>query len=421
MNNSTKEIVVIVGTGRSGTSLLVQILLELGMFNQNNFGKSSEEEPLGLFEDQEIVDVHKSMLSVIGVHAMAPHADRKCSADEKELFKAQLKDIVAKRISDSNGMLWGFKDPRTTLFLPIWQEVFNEMGYAPKYILAQRDPISVVSSMMKQNDNGQAFAELAWLVRTCEAIINTNGRLFIVNYEDWFNDKSADLGNSLANYLGLSSLNIDTILERKVLDNLNRAKDTETRICNSLVNSMYKSIRNFSGDAFNSSELLGIAENYNEKMSEFYGWAEFANRYYKNFEIADAKATALENKSRKLLKKNRQLERSLKTHAALEVRVQALTDHAKSLSGKAELLNEKIVRLEGEKSNLKSELDKWREKHEESSESRQILIKKFDKLLTSGAYQLGSLLVLAFTQPRKNLIFLPYDLIRLARREKKEN
>jgi len=400
VSNSKKEVVVIIGTGRSGTSLLVQLLLEMGMYNQENFNNSSEEEPLGLFEDLEIVDLHKSMLSAVGVHAMTPHVGREFTVTEKKQFKEKIKNILSERILNAGDKLWGFKDPRTTLFLPIWLEVFNEMGIKPRFLLAQRNPVSVISSMMKQNENGQSFAELAWLVRSCEAIIQTKGQLFVVNYEDWFGSEAIELGQSLARYLSLPNDGIEVILERKILDKLNRTSASGIEISNSLVRRLYNILQNCRGDAFEVDKLVAAAKDCSHTVAEFYGWAEFANRYYSSFEVANAQASKLEVKAKKLTKKNRLLARSLKTHDALKA--------------KAHSLQERVLKLEGTKTRLKSKNITLEQEIKDSIENQKTSDDKNHELENSSSYKLGSLLISTFKQPFRKLLFLPYELYKLA-------
>jgi hypothetical protein len=103
-------------------------------------------------------------------------------------IKAQLADIVAKEAAAAHG-LWAFKDPRTSRFIPLWTEIFAEVGVTPVYLIAVRHPLSVAASVIKRDALSPARAQLLWLMHTLDALRDTRGAVRrVVEYDRWFTD-----------------------------------------------------------------------------------------------------------------------------------------------------------------------------------------------------------------------------------------
>ena len=440
--NLNEEIVVIIGSGRSGTSLLVQLLTEMGMYNYNNFSQPKEGDPLGLFEDAEIVSIHKEMLETLNVHPMLPFVNTEFTEIEKREFKYKLKSILRDRLDRAEGQLWGFKDPRTTSFLPIWNEIFKEENLTPRYILALRNPSSVVASMIKQNENGQLFAELAWLWRNCEAISQTKGEMFVVNYEHWFEVKGSELASSLANFLNLPQNNAKALLENIVKSNLNRSTSKPAKIKNSNVEKLYHVIKQCNGLPLDTNALTEVAEKYLRKLEDYFGWAEFANQNFTNFRAVQA-LSSVKSENGKLIKNQKILKRKLKTLTTVEQDNINLARKTRNFKQKIQILstikqdNHNLLRktrnlkqkiqilstIKQDNLNLLRKTRNLKQKIQTLSAIKQkakLLHEENAILISSTAYKLGSVLLSALKRPGKKTILLPYNLYKIARSSHKQ-
>jgi hypothetical protein len=97
-----------------------------------------------------------------------------------------LRAVVAEELQQSDG-LWGFKDPRASRFVPMWNEIFSELGVTPLYLLAVRHPLAVAASIIKRDALSPARAQLLWLLHTVEAARDSGQRLCgVVEFDRWF-------------------------------------------------------------------------------------------------------------------------------------------------------------------------------------------------------------------------------------------
>ena len=136
--------VLILGLGRCGTSYLASFLRASGVDLGANLGEAGYVNPRGFFEDRSIVDFHKRLLAKgeprgADIPLLAAPTGRAPSAEEKE---------EAVRILESLAKpgLWGWKDPRTLLFIDFW------LGLLPdaRLIIPIRHPLENYFSYLKR-------------------------------------------------------------------------------------------------------------------------------------------------------------------------------------------------------------------------------------------------------------------------------
>ncbi len=208
------RVVVILGMDRSGTSLLAQILERMGLW----FGAPDDLVPptsineRGHYEYLPIVRIQDAMLrNLFGVtHLFSgdlPHGWLEWDIVQ-DVYRPALRDVFTRAI-DRQGS-FAFKDPRTNYFLPLWQEIFDELPIDPLYVLALRHPEEVYMSIHPWTD-ALPNPEVAKMhfeqvgipslpranVYKLWADINTQAfRLgkqlaAVVNYGDWFDAQAA--------------------------------------------------------------------------------------------------------------------------------------------------------------------------------------------------------------------------------------
>jgi len=249
---SGRPVVVVLGSGRSGTSLLMQVLAALGVRLSPSMIEARQDNPQGFQEDAPIVKAQANLLRSLGAwpfHPLPPHWQNDPAT---ERARAVLREILMDRLK--SGGLWGFKDPRTSAFLPLWQDLFHEMGLVPKYILALRDPGSIVRSFMEAYDTPADMAEGVWLRRTWDALEHTQADCHIIHYEDWFT-RSADMAAALAQHLGLALPAADT-LQTIIRPGLDRSGRTPQAIQNPAVRTLHAALCTCRGSDFDRAALL---------------------------------------------------------------------------------------------------------------------------------------------------------------------
>jgi Sulfotransferase family len=136
--------VLILGLSRCGTSYLASFLRANGVDLGANLGQAGYVNPRGFFEDRSIVDFHRKLLAKgdprgADIPLLAtPTGPAPNAAEEEE----------AVRILESLARpgLWGWKDPRTLLFMDFW------LGLLPdaRLIIPIRHPLENYFSYLKR-------------------------------------------------------------------------------------------------------------------------------------------------------------------------------------------------------------------------------------------------------------------------------
>jgi len=134
--------VVILGFHRSGTSLLTRVLHKAGLFVGDDLLAAGESNRYGHFEDKEVVEFHDRILAQAGRTWMFDGDASELGVNERDML--WLRRFVGRR--NSLHKLWGFKDPRTCLFLSHWSGAVENA----KYIMVFRDFMETCQSILNR-------------------------------------------------------------------------------------------------------------------------------------------------------------------------------------------------------------------------------------------------------------------------------
>lgn len=146
--------VLLVGCSRSGTSVMVRLLEGLGV--AMGVAQSGNRESL-VFQE-----ANRALLDLLGcswrcvehlptVEQLSGQYDYLMRAATKRLEGGGLAEHLgpeAERLLRQPGLLWGWKDPRTSLLLPVWKRVFPQA----KIIHMLRDGREVAQSLKQRED-----------------------------------------------------------------------------------------------------------------------------------------------------------------------------------------------------------------------------------------------------------------------------
>ena len=134
---------IITGMHRSGTSLTSSLMESVGI----NVGKrligASSGNPKGHFENLDFVEFHQRVLDSQCLNREGWTLQPKISIPQQFYDEAKL--IVEK---NSISQCWGWKDPRTTLFLDFWHNLLPQAHF----IFTYRSPWEVVDSLYRRGD-----------------------------------------------------------------------------------------------------------------------------------------------------------------------------------------------------------------------------------------------------------------------------
>ncbi|MEM7592579.1 MAG: sulfotransferase [Cyanobacteria bacterium P01_A01_bin.83] len=138
-----QSVLVIAGMHRSGTSLATSLLKSSGVFIGDRLMAEGTGNLKGHFEDWDFVDLHRDCLTAQAVNREGWTTQADFSFWGEYLERA--KTLIAAR---SKYSIWGWKDPRTTLFLKSWQQLIPQA----KFVFIYRSPWEVVDSLFRRGD-----------------------------------------------------------------------------------------------------------------------------------------------------------------------------------------------------------------------------------------------------------------------------
>ena len=143
-NSKNNQAFLIAGMHRSGTSLTASLLQKVGV----NIGKKLVGPEYGNikghFENIDFVKFHQEILRSQNIDDLGSNL-----LDEQEIAigegeKKRGRQLIKKH--QRGNALWGWKDPRTTLFLDLWLELLPQANF----IFIYRTPWEVVDSLYRR-------------------------------------------------------------------------------------------------------------------------------------------------------------------------------------------------------------------------------------------------------------------------------
>ena len=155
-----QKVLVIVGMHRSGTSLITNWLEKCGLQVGERLEVATESNIDGHFEDMEFRTLHEEVL----ISKNLPSSGLVESIDNAHLSVYQqekLKCII--HVKNKLYPQWGWKDPRTCLFL----DTYRQLLPGSKYLVIVRDYQSVISSLLKRDflEVDKKYMSRKWLSR----------------------------------------------------------------------------------------------------------------------------------------------------------------------------------------------------------------------------------------------------------------
>jgi hypothetical protein len=145
---------IICGMHRSGTSLVASVLREAGLdIGQARDAGASPGQPRGHFEDRDFYDLHEAILAASGRSCFT--ADETSLGEVVPAFENQARALIAAR---ADRPFWGWKDPRTCLFLDLWERTLPQA----RFLFLYRHPVDVALSLWRRNTDPE-LCEDPWL------------------------------------------------------------------------------------------------------------------------------------------------------------------------------------------------------------------------------------------------------------------
>lgn len=212
MTNST--IICVLGMARSGTSLTTKMLNLMGVYlgREENLPKPRVYNPRGTWEHKLIHKLNEEILSRLGGNWFTPpdFPPGWENAPEFEDLREQALTVIQKDFTAAE--IWGWKDPRTCLTLPFWQQLLPPM----RYVICLRNPLDVVLSLERFVGCTLEKGFYLWLLYTKFALEHSVGQQrILISFEDLVNDWQNEL-QRLSRFLDKPDLAMQAELKNAV-------------------------------------------------------------------------------------------------------------------------------------------------------------------------------------------------------------
>lgn len=159
---SDRTLVIVTGSGRSGTSTVTGSLKMLGSYIPQPEIPANEANPRGYFEPKWTVEYQKKVLADAGVRTLdaRPEAyDLMQPTCEKASFRDELRDWFGTQLQGRQIVV---KDPRSFWLRNLWVPVATDLGVDTRFLTMLRHPAEVVGSRdMHYLKNADAERRLA--------------------------------------------------------------------------------------------------------------------------------------------------------------------------------------------------------------------------------------------------------------------
>lgn len=206
-------LVVITGTGRSGTSTMSGTFHHLGLYVPGPYLGANASNPKGFFESRWSVKFHKQILADAGIHNFDSRPEAYAAAQTvlDDQMRRKLRRFLERESAEHDQVV--VKDPRTVWTQQLWREVAVDVGLEIRFVSMLRHPAEVVGSRttyysrttdLERRRSYETFNVARWVNSSLVSERGTRGstRAF-VSYVDLLTDWRPVL-TGLAEDLGLS-------------------------------------------------------------------------------------------------------------------------------------------------------------------------------------------------------------------------
>jgi len=167
--NKHRTCILILGMHRSGTSAVAGCFSALGYNMGNQLFPPDKPNEKGYFENVLINQFNDSLLSTLYArwHDTLFLPQNWYLNEQVQKRKPELISILKSEFGEKEDFV--IKDPRISVLLPFYEEVFNDLNIIPKVIINFRNPFEVSKSLKKRDNLSSSKSLLLWMDATLKA------------------------------------------------------------------------------------------------------------------------------------------------------------------------------------------------------------------------------------------------------------
>lgn len=195
-----KKIIVILTSGRSGSSLLVKLLENIKFTPGSNLLKVTKiinflykGNLKGHFEDKDIIQLNEKILMSNKKAWFSINKSLRNRSTKK--YQPQIKKIIKKLLLNNNNLI--IKDPRLSATINLWhKELINFKNTKIYYIFLIRNPSEYVDSIYKRDKIPKKISEGNWLADNVNYLKFLNNKNFYkVTYDELLSNRKKLINN----------------------------------------------------------------------------------------------------------------------------------------------------------------------------------------------------------------------------------
>ncbi len=190
-----KRIIVVLGMHRSGTSAVARGLKALGVdLGERLMPAAADNNERGFWEDIDAHRINSELLEALGRSwdSLIPLTREQIERPELDRFRSQAAELLRERLR--NTRLYGLKDPRISVLLPLWKSAFESVRAAAGYVLCVRHPLSVARSLQKRDRFDVEKSHYLWLDHVVSGVIGSRGSpRVVVDYDGLMREPATQL------------------------------------------------------------------------------------------------------------------------------------------------------------------------------------------------------------------------------------
>jgi hypothetical protein len=200
---NNRQLVVVLGMHRSGTSTVTRALEVLGFGFGANLLPAQDDNPKGFWEDADFVATNDRLMALAGERwdSLAPDLAAQVMAVVTDQDRASAIALLDEK-SSANQRL-ALKDPRFCRLLPFWRPIIDGLCLDTRYVIVLRHPLSVAASLGRRNAMSVTQSLLLWLLHMLQAERTTRGEARVLIDFDRLLQEPSNQVTRMAGVLGL--------------------------------------------------------------------------------------------------------------------------------------------------------------------------------------------------------------------------